>query len=283
MIVGASGSSGLGWSELKDIECHHRFMLIKAEEEANRGGPRIPSAQDAAYERGIFMHAARAKWLELGQHVERSYLEQCYDAGRTDCEKQGFPISELTAMEYALLFTNYANYWAIRPKIKPYAVELFLEYDLATTVQGLGDGYLRTTRLDDFSYYPDVDGFCIGEFKNTFDLSGATKFYNERNPQILLQQLIVLRQSAGTVPEFKGTMADIWDNGKLRGTRHFIPLNTSLLAQFERWLERTLHTRKSLLHGMSAVRNFMVCNTFNDAYKTQCKYREKCGKEGKEG
>lgn len=296
VIVGESGASGKGWSELKDIECTYRYAKIKEAEAkwlkakaADPLLPRVPTAYDEAFQCGIFLHAARAKWLELGQGIEKNILEQCWRAGHDDCLKQEFNIPELSVAEYSLMFTNYANYWAVRPKPKPYAVELFMEYDFGsvpTLRDPLAKDMLRTTRLDDVSYYPDVGGYCIGEFKSTYTLSGSLKYYTGWNPQILLQQLIYLKcfdnkKEALNDPPIKGTMADIWDKGKQRGTRHYIPLDLKLLKKYEIWVCDKLRQRKLLLdREQLPERNFLVCNTFNDAYNSQCAWKERCLNDG---
>lgn len=299
VIEGKSGASGKGYSELKDIECEKRYAYIA--EYVAKGLPPITNEDEQeAFRCGSYLHAARAKWLVLEQKTESSIIKQCQEAGREDCIQQGYAMDEFTTLQYELKFLNYASYWAIRVLPKPYAVELFLEYDFgkySTDTMRQETNLNRTTRLDDLSYYPDVGGFCIGEFKTTYDLSGALKFYNANNPQILLQQLIYIKQikfdghygyckhhdqSACTcAPEIKGTMVDIWDKGRNRGTRQYIPLNTSILAKFEVFLIETLKRRKEILEGNTTPhRNYFVCNTFNDAYKSQCKFKERCATDG---
>lgn len=272
VIIGQSGASGQGWSELKDIECTKRYSFIKRAAEENEGKPRIPTSHDEAFQAGSFMHAARAHWIVSGQVTERSIINECCEAGKADCAKQEMPLSELSFIEYSLLFLNYANYWAIRPKLVPYAVELFLSHNFG----GSRPEYERSTRYDDVSYYKDVAGHCIGEFKTTYSLAGSLKYYSEFNPQILLQQLIYVESVHGH-PEIKGTMVDIWDKGKSKGTRHFVPINHARLGQFKTWLLRTLQQRHELLTGLALPhRNFLVCNTFNDAYNSQCAWKERC-------
>jgi hypothetical protein len=281
IIVGASGSSGLGWSELKDIECTRRYAYIKQREAqhakellANPLLPRVPTAHDEAFQGGIFMHAARAKWFELDQDFNKQTLDLCNAAGRDDCIKQNMPLTELSVLEYSVMFCSYANYWAIRPKVKPYAVELYLDYNWHKESQT--NDWLRSTRYDDVGWYPDAGGYCIGEFKTTYSLAGALKYYTDWNPQILLQWLIYER-ALHDHPEIKGTMIDIWDKGKNRGTRHFIPVNTDLLPKFEVWVKARLNQRRLVLNsGLAVDRNFFVCNTFNDAYSSQCAWKERC-------
>lgn len=285
VIEGKSGSSGLGYSELKDIECEWRYAHIRSY--VDKGLP-VPTNEDEqeAFRCGTYMHAGRAKWLVLGQKVDKETITICQQAAREDCLAQGYSMPELTTLEYELKLLNYVNYWAIRVMPKPYAVELFLEFNFnltPTTGDPLAQKYERTTRLDDLSYYPDVGGHCIGEFKTTYDLSGALKFYNGNNPQILLQQLIynkhtILNYINKTVnPTIKGTMVDIWDKGRNRGTRQYIPINTAVLAKFEVFLIDTLRRRKEIIAFPNmAHRNYFVCNTFNDAYKSQCKFKERC-------
>lgn len=278
IIVGKGGASGEGWSELKDIECTQRYSYIKqAAMTRAPNAPREKTSHDDAYQCGSFLHAARAKWFELGQGIERSVLEQCFTAGAEECKNQGYECTELNKLEYSLLFTNYANYWARLFKPKPYAVEYYLAYDWGDLSRPLR----RSTRLDDVCYYPDAGGYCIGEFKTTYTLSGALKFYNEFNPQILLQQLLYKRAESNGRPEIKGTMVDIWDKYKLKGTRQFIALNERRLEHFERWLVKMLKFRDELMHSehINPERNFMVCNTFNDAYDSQCSHKERCMKD----
>ncbi len=283
VIEGQSGASGLGYSELKDIECEWRYAHI--ESYRSRGLP-VPTNEDEqeAFRCGTYLHAARAKWFVLLQKVDKETIAQCQDAAKADCIAQGYAMPELTCAEYELKFLNYANYWAIRIMPKPHSVELFLEYDFDPLWRPSGS-MNRTTRLDDLSYYPDVGGYCIGEFKTTFDLSGALKFYNANNPQILLQQLIYRKCSDQTVvlantrliPQIKGTMVDIWDKGRNKGTRQYLPLDAGVLKKFEVFLLYTLRKRKDLLDfPETASRNYFVCNTFNDAYKSQCKFKERC-------
>lgn len=274
VIVGASGSSGKGWSELKDIECLRRYSYIKQIEAAkDPSAPRVETQYDEAFQTGIFMHAARAKWLCLGQSADIAILTQCNQAGRDDCAGQGMPLPELSFLEYSLMFIAYANYWAIRPKLKPYAVELFLDHNFGD-MDDLSGAYVRSTRYDDLCWYPDAGGYCIGEFKTTYDLSGALRYYDQNNPQILLQWLLYKR-SKHVHPDIKGTMVDIWDKGKNRGTRHFVPLEERLLLRFEVWLRQTLHVRLSAMKGLNP-RNYLVCNTYNDAYKSKCAFKERC-------
>ncbi len=301
VLEGKSGSSGLGYSELKDIECEKRYAYIQ--ERVKQGLPPVTSEDEQeAFRCGSYLHACRAKWLVLLQRTDSETIKQCQQAGREDCIRQGYSMPELTTLEYELMFLNYAKYWEIRVQPKSYAVELFLECDFAASLSQFGDymiindktgkvtnntgdvptPYLRTTRLDDLSYYPDVGGHCIGEFKTTYDLSGALKFYNANNPQILLQQLIYMKNTIHqtaheTYPDIKGTMVDIWDKARNRGTRQYLPLNTAVLAKFEVFLIDTLRNRKEIIAGVrTAHRNYFVCNTFNDAYKSQCKFKERC-------
>lgn len=285
VIVGVGGASGKGWSELKDIECTRRYMYIKADNkkyyEAKRVNPLLPrqiTQYDEAFQTGIFMHAARAYWLSHEQAVDENTLKECYAFAKQDCFQQGFVLSELNFIEYSLMFMRYASYWAIRPKVKPYAVEYFLEHELYLPMVD-SDYYLRSTRLDDVGYYPDVGGYCIGEFKTTFDLSGSLKYYSAYNPQILMQWLLYKRTTHNG-PEINGTMIDIWDKAKNKGTRHFIPFNEKLMNQYEKWVIGALHLRSRLLRGETApTTNFLVCNTFNDAYKSQCAFKERCGRD----
>lgn len=294
VIEGESGASGLGYSELKDIECEYRYAIIESYK--SKGLP-VPTNEDEqeAFRCGSYLHAARAKWLVLMQHVDKETIKQCQEAGRSDIIRQGYSLPELTQLEYELMFLNYANYWAIRIQPKCYAVELYLEFDFeaySTDTMRQQEGYLRTTRLDDLSYYPDVGGHCIGEFKTTYDLSGALKFYNANNSQILLQQLIYQKASFRNLdmieqrkqpgfPSIKGTMVDIWDKARNKGTRQYIPLNVAVLQKFEVFIKQALYTRKSIVDGThTARRNYFVCNTFNDAYKSQCKFKERCAADG---
>lgn len=303
VIEGVSGASGKGYSELKDIECEYRYAIVQSY--VSKGLP-VPTNEDEqeAFRCGTYMHAARAKWLVLLQQTDKETITQCQAAAKADCIAQGYSMSELTCLEYELMFLNYANYWAIRVMPKPYAVELFLEYDFGVLPKGTYSNdnethipeYIRTTRLDDLSYYPDVGGHCIGEFKTTYDLSGALKFYNANNPQILLQQLTYRRagvaiynvertatRETGTIqqlPEIKGTMVDIWDKARNKGTRQYLPINTAVLAKFEVFLKDTLQRRKEIItFPHMARRNYFVCNTFNDAYKSQCKWKERCAED----
>lgn len=288
MIIGQGGASGLGWSELKDIECPRRYSYVVQQRAENEGKPRVPTKHDEAFQCGSYMHAARAKWLELDQKTGREIAERCFQAGREECVVQGYECSEYKAIEYALLFTNYMNFWGRMPLLKPFATEYYVEYDFWEACNDnhvKGVDYKRSTRYDDICFYPDVAGHCIGEFKTTHDLSGALKFYTEHNPQIMLQQLIYIRSkakdpiaydSATPLPEIKGTMVDIWDKIKLKGTRHFIPLNEDRLEQFEQWLIGTLERRAFVIDGGLNHRNFMVCNTYNDAFKSQCAFKERC-------
>jgi hypothetical protein len=276
VIEGKSGASGLGYSELKDIECEWRYAHIQSY--VSKGLP-VPTNEDEqeAFRCGSYLHAGRAKWFVLGQKTDSNTIKQCQAAAKEDILNQGYSLPELTQLEYELMFLNYANYWAIRVMPKPYAVELFLEYDFSYEPDRK-----RTTRLDDLSYYPDVGGYCIGEFKTTYDLGGALKFYNANNPQILLQQLIykknTLHQTAHeTYPEIKGTMVDIWDKARNRGTRQYLPLNENVLRKFEVFIKTLLRRRANVISGKwEATRNYFVCNTFNDAYKSQCKFKERC-------
>jgi hypothetical protein len=290
VIEGKSGSSGLGYSELKDIECEWRFAHINSYKV--KGIP-VPTNEDEqeAFRCGSYLHAGRAKWLVLNQKTDKEIITKCQQAAREDILAQGYSLPELTQLEYELMFLNYANYWAIRVMPKAYAVELFLEHDFGSydrdTMRQQTE-YIRTTRLDDLSYYPDVGGHCIGEFKTTYDLSGALKFYNANNPQILLQQLIYVKNSVRTLdmieqhkqpgfPLIKGTMVDLWDKGRNRGARQFLPLNESVLKKFEVFIKETLRRRKGVVEGtLKPQRNYFVCNTFNDAYKSQCKFKERC-------
>lgn len=288
VIEGQSGSSGKGYSELKDIECEQRYSYIAG---YVKSGIPVPTNEDEqeAFRCGTYLHAARAKWFVLMQLTDRETIKQCQAAAKEDCIAQGYSMPELTCAEYELMFLNYANYWAIRILPKPYAVELFLEHDFDPNPKAydpLEDRYIRTTRLDDLSFYPDIGGFAIGEFKTTYDLSGALKFYNANNPQILLQQLIYVKMmlkvkeayyTGEHYPEIKGTMVDIWDKARNRGTRQYLPLNMSILNKFEVFLIETLKRRKEILTFPDmAHRNYFVCNTFNDAYKSQCKFKERC-------
>lgn len=288
VIEGVSGSSGKGYSELKDIECEKRYAYIL--DRVNRGLPPLTNEDEQeAFRCGTYLHAARAKWLVLMQQVDKETITQCQAAAKADCIAQGYSMPELTCAEYELMFLNYANYWAIRVMPKPYAVELFLEYDFdlyPTAYDPLAyDKAIRTTRLDDLSFHPDVGGHCIGEFKTTYDLSGALKYYNANNPQILLQQLIYKKAKTVNIatadPTIKGTMVDIWDKGRNRGTRQYIPLNEAVLSKFEVFLKQTLRRRKGIVDGtMLPQRNYFVCNTFNDAFKSQCKWKERCAEDG---
>lgn len=287
VIIGHSGASGKGWSELKDIECTRRYMYIKEKEAAHlarvsnavRDGlppiPRMTTAYDEAFQTGIFLHAARAYWLsQVSQQVDSNSLTDCNKAAKKDCEEQGFPLSELSFIEYSLMFMRYASYWAIRPKVQSYAVEYYLDHSFSQFDES--KTMTRSTRLDDVSFYPDVGAHCIGEFKSTFDLSGSLKYYTAYNPQILMQWLLYFR-AAHTGPDIKGTMIDIWDKGKNKGTRHFIPFSEKLMLQYEKWLVKMLYIRRQLLIGkLEPETNFMVCNTFNDAYKSQCAFKERC-------
>lgn len=281
VIEGKSGASGLGFSELKDVECEKRFAIVQSY--ITRGQP-VPTSEDEqeAFRCGVYLHAARAKWFVLMQQTDKETIEQCQAAAKQDCIIQGYSMGELTCAEYELKFLNYAKYWAQRIMPKPYAVELFLEHDFSSTLEHgckHPTAYIRTTRLDDVSYYPDIGGYCIGEFKSTFDLGGALKFYNETNPQILLQQLIYLKSEIThepQLPKIKGTMVDIWDKGRNKGTRQYLPINQSILTKYEVWLGVTLTRRHSITEGMLPQRNYFACNTFNDAYKSQCKFKERC-------
>ena len=285
VLEGHSGSSGQGYSELKDIECEWRYAHIQSY--LKRGVP-VPTNGDEmeAFRAGTYMHAGRAKWMVLGMKVDSDTIKQCQGWAKQDCIAQGYSMPELTTLEYELMLLNYVNYWAIRAMPKPYAVELFLEFDFAKydrDTMKQETGYIRTTRLDDLSFYPDVGGHCIGEFKTTYDLSGALKFYNANNPQILLQQLIYQKCNGidnaieQVHPTIKGTMVDIWDKARNRGTRQYIPLDAKVLAKFEVFLISTLRNRKEIITGVRVPqRNYFVCNTFNDAYKSQCKFKERC-------
>lgn len=285
VLEGHSGSSGQGYSELKDIECEWRYAHIQSY--LKRGVP-VPTNGDEmeAFRAGTYMHAGRAKWMVLGMKVDSDTVKQCQGWAKQDCIAQGYSMPELTTLEYELMLLNYVNYWAIRVMPKPYAVELFLEFDFYVPNTSENNGsHKRTTRLDDLSFYPDVGGHCIGEFKTTYDLSGALKFYNANNPQILLQQLIYQKCNGidNTVeqvhPTIKGTMVDIWDKARNRGTRQYIPLDQSVLKKFEVFLRNKLYMRSMIIENPTLYvpqRNYFVCNTFNDAYKSQCKFKERC-------
>lgn len=184
------------------------------------------------------------------------------------------------------MFVNYANYWAIRPKIKPYAIELYLEWDFWNTETGTpylerSDWFLRSCRLDGISFHPDQGGYCIDEVKTTYDMGGSIKYYNPNNPQLLMQKLLYDKnKQTQNLPEIKGTMMDIWDKGKNKGIRQFVLFNDKVVKQYEQWLIRTLQTRKEILSlPRLSERNFLVCNTFNDAFRSQCKYKERCASD----
>lgn len=286
VIVGLSGASGKGWSNLKDLECYRRYHYISQEPPVTGLIPITP--ENEMFAQGVFLHAARAKWFELDFAVDSKTLDECCKAGLMDCIAQNYDIKEkqIEYLEYSVQFVNYANYWAIRPKIKPYALEYYLEFDFKVTTPS-SDWYVRTTRLDGISYHPDIGGYAIDEFKTTYEMGGTVKYYDKWNPQLLLQKLIYDKcKAAGQdLPDIVGTMMDIWDKGKNKGTRSLVIFDDKILANFEKWIVKQLEKRCIVLSNSqagfthAADRNMQVCNTFNDSFKTTCKYKERCSND----
>lgn len=281
-IWSEGGPSGLGWSEVDAyLRCPKEYQFAKV-----RGMSKMQTNIPDYFAIGSFMHAGRARWFaqkfDTGDATWQLMRDDITKV-RCDFKLPCNDSAETTALRY---LQEYVDHWGVREKPQIVAVEHMLG---PTELWPGMDWTERTSRLDDFGFYPEAGGkLMIGELKTTAaPVSDVANQYTLHG-QPLLQRLLweLAPQGGASHGPVGGMVLDIVQKGyggkRCNFSRLVVPVDERPLAWFRSNLVEALEKKAQVGWNTDVERRISSCTRLVGKARVACEFRDVCqfGRQG---
>lgn len=271
------GATSAGWHSIESLwRCPKEYQYEKVR------GIRNPEAEmPDPFAIGQMMHVGKGRWFSKRFPTDEAVLETIRDEMMDYATKSKLPMS-IDAQRRALkYFTEYVEFWRMRPKPKVVAAE----YDLGPSPVKAGDPFFlhRTARLDDVSRYAEAGGaLCIGESKTTSstinDCIKQYKLHGQIAMQVALWKLAP--QGEAMHGPVAGVMLDVIVKGsgteKSKFGRQLIEVPDRVVNWYVENLRSQLRVAASIDWNSVVPRNITACTRMVGRGRMACPYTEMC-------
>lgn len=277
VIVGEGGVTSAGWHQCESfLRCPKEYQFSKVR------GISVPAdATPDYFAVGILFHAGRAVWFSKHFATDNKTWVAIKKKVEEECEKAPLPIRRQAEEQALRYIQEYVNWYCVRPKPEPLAVE----YLLGPAALDPSDPLYphRTARLDDVSRYPEGGGkLYIGEAKTEGTSVDACAETYLLHGQPLLQTLLwrMAPQGEATHGPVEGVMLDVLVKGRKGARSKFarmpIPITQLSLDWYIKSMSWWLRAAQKVDWNSEVPRNITACTRKAGSATVPCQYRDLC-------
>jgi hypothetical protein len=254
------------------LKCPKRFQFDKV----RKVGLPIRATPDY-FVTGTMVHAGRAAWFISGFKTDavtwafiKEEMEKCiagYD----------LPVGPGVLPEAIRYVEEYVEHYAMRP----HPSVIGAEYNLGPA--DIGDGEVRTARLDDISFYPEAGRkLCVGECKTTGTDIATTVSQYQLHGQPILQAMLwrAAAQGAAMHGDISGVMLDVIQKGyrgkRCQFARVFIEVTETSRVWWSKMLAKAIREARDVTWDSEPDRRITSCTEMSGSRRVACPYRPLC-------
>lgn len=273
----AVGATSAGWHSIEALwRCEKEYQYAKV-----RGITNPEAETPDPFTIGQMMHVGKGRWFSKRFPTDEAVLETIRDEMMDYATKAKLPMSVAAQRRALVYFTEYVEFWRMRPKPRVLAAE----YDLGPAPVKAGDPFFlhRTARLDDVSYYAEAGGaLCIGESKTTSgtinDCIKQYKLHGQVAMQVALWKLAP--QGEPMHGPVAGVILDVIQKGSGTEKSKFGRVLIEVPDRVVQWYVENLRHRLRIAAAMewdsNASRNVTSCTRMVGRGRMACPYSELC-------
>ena len=267
------GASAAGYHNIESyLKCPKRYQFDKVR------GVRLPMSGTPTYFAvGAMVHAGRAAWFTSGFGTDEATLAHMHAEMDRVMAAYELPVPESAREEARRYIGEYVEHYAGRahPKV------IGAEYTLGPA--DVGDGEVRTARLDDIAFYPEMNGrLCVGEFKTTSTDIATTVLQYKLHGQPILQAMLwrAAMQGAAMHGDVTGVMLDVMQKGykgkRCQFARVFVEVTEHSRQWMSKLLARSIRDARAVTWDSDVERRVTSCTEMSGSRRVMCPYQPLC-------
>lgn len=267
------GASSAGYHNIETyLKCPKRYQFDKVR------GVRLPlSGTPTYFAVGAMFHAGRAAWFTSGFKTDTATWDYIKEQMAKCFHAYELPVPDSVHGEVQGYMEQYVEHYAMRP----HPNVIGAEYELGPA--DIGDGEVRTARLDDVAFYPEAGGrLCVGECKTTGSDVATTVLQYELHGQPALQAMLweAAIQGAHLHGSVTGVMLDVVQKGykgkRCQFARKFIDVPPTVRTWWSKMLSKAVREARSVTWNSEVDRRITSCTEMSGSRRVACPYLELC-------